>query len=71
MVNSTPKSFPEVDVILLSWNRTEMTIETIESLLEQQQVDLKIWIVDQGSEPDRKSTRRTPVTDQSRMPSSA
>ena len=52
MVNSTPKSFPEVDVILLSWNRTEMTIETIESLLEQQQVDLKIWIVDQGSEPD-------------------
>ena len=46
------KSLPTVDVILLSWNRTEMTIETIESLLEQKGVDLKIWIVDQGSTPD-------------------
>ncbi len=48
-INST---LPTVDVILLSWNRTEMTIETIDSLLEQQGIDLKIWIVDQGSTPD-------------------
>lgn len=28
-----------------------MTIETIENLVEQQGINLKIWIVDQGSEP--------------------
>ncbi len=43
---------PDVDVILLSWNRSKMTLETVHNLLEQQGVNLKIWIVDQGSRPD-------------------
>jgi GT2 family glycosyltransferase len=43
-------SLPEIDVVLLSWNRSQMTIETIKSILEQQGVNPKIWIVDQGSE---------------------
>jgi GT2 family glycosyltransferase len=42
----------DVDVILLSWNRSQMTSETVQSLLEQEGVNLKIWIVDQGSRPE-------------------
>lgn len=43
---------PTVDVILLSWNRAEMTLETVFNLLEQTGVNLEIWIVDQGSRPE-------------------
>jgi GT2 family glycosyltransferase len=43
------KSLPEIDVILLSWNRSQMTLETVKSILEQEGVNTKIWIVDQGS----------------------
>ena len=52
MSSNSVQALPTVDVVLLSWNRIGMTIETIENLLEQQGIDLKIWIVDQGSEPD-------------------
>ncbi|HVJ55899.1 MAG TPA: glycosyltransferase [Aliidongia sp.] len=44
---------PAVDVILLSWNRVEDTIAAIESCLEQQGVTRRIFIVDQGSEPEQ------------------
>jgi len=43
---------PCIDVILLSWNRVSMTIETVQNLLEQQGIDLRIWIVDQGSKTE-------------------
>ncbi len=45
-------SQPEIDVVLLSWNRAEMTLATLENLLAQQAVALNIWVVDQGSRPE-------------------
>ncbi len=39
----------EVDVIILSWNRLEETIEAITSALEQEGVSKAVWVVDQGS----------------------
>ena len=51
MATDEHQSLPPVDVVLLSWNRVEMTIETIENLVNQQGINLKVWIVDQGSEP--------------------
>lgn len=46
------QTLPEIDVVLLSWNRCRLTIETIESVLEQEGVVANIWIVDQGSRAD-------------------
>ena len=43
---------PAIDVIILSWNRVQMTLDTVENILAQQQVSPHIWIIDQGSEPD-------------------
>ncbi|PSR19088.1 hypothetical protein C8255_04040 [filamentous cyanobacterium CCP3] len=43
---------PVIDVVLLSWNRCELTIETVKSVLEQEDVITQIWIVDQGSRAD-------------------
>lgn len=43
---------PEIDVVLLSWNRCQLTVETIKSILEQEGVVAQIWIVDQGSRAD-------------------
>ena len=39
----------EIDVILLSWNRAAMTIETIRSVADQEGVSPVIWVVDQNS----------------------
>ena len=41
-----------VDVVVLSWNRLDTTLETIANIETQQDVAAKIWIVDQGSEAD-------------------
>lgn len=43
-------AFPNVDVVILSWNRIDMTIETIENVLAQKGVEISIYIVDQGSD---------------------
>ena len=45
-------SLPQVDVIILSWNRTADTLAAIASAAEQQEVDHRILVVDQGSEPE-------------------
>ncbi len=42
---------PAADVVLLSWNRVGDTLDCIASLQAQQGVELRIWIVDQGSTP--------------------
>ena len=42
---------PQVDVIILSWNRVEDTMAAILSASEQTGVEKRILIVDQGSEP--------------------
>ena len=44
-------SLPKVDVIILSWNRVEDTLAAIASAAAQRDVELKILVVDQGSEP--------------------
>lgn len=41
---------PPVDVVILSWNRLHLTLQSIDSVLRQVEVDPRIWIVDQGSE---------------------
>jgi GT2 family glycosyltransferase len=43
---------PQVDVIILSWNRVEDTIAAIASAAEQVGVEQHILIVDQGSQPE-------------------
>jgi GT2 family glycosyltransferase len=51
---------PSVDVVLLSWNRAQLTLETVTNLLEQQRIQVEIWVVDQGSkEEDLKLLRET------------
>lgn len=42
-------NLPIVDVIILSWNRTEATLEAINSVLQQRGVIPRIYVVDQGS----------------------
>ena len=41
-----------VDVIILSWNRVDDTLAAINSAASQKGVDVRILIVDQGSEPE-------------------
>lgn len=40
---------PEIDVIILSWNRIDDTILAIESALHQEGVDVRVQVVDQGT----------------------
>jgi GT2 family glycosyltransferase len=40
---------PEIDIIILSMDRSDDTIAAIESALAQRRVHQKIWVVDQGS----------------------
>jgi GT2 family glycosyltransferase len=42
----------KLDVVILSWNRTELTLETVESIQNQAGVRPIFWIIDQGSEPE-------------------
>lgn len=39
----------DVDIVILSLNRTDLTIETIQNVLKQQNVSFKVWVIDQGS----------------------
>ena len=41
----------EVDVVILSLNRKDSILQTIENVLSQLGISQRIWIVDQGSEP--------------------
>lgn len=41
---------PEIDVIVLSWNRAESTIDTVKNILDQINVKVNIWLIDQGSD---------------------
>lgn len=44
-------ALPKVDVVVLSWNRIDETVDAIESALAQKGVELNVHIVDQGSTP--------------------
>jgi len=41
-----------VDVVVLSWNRAAATCAAIGSALAQEDVDVRVWVVDQGSTPE-------------------
>jgi GT2 family glycosyltransferase len=41
-----------VDVVILSLNRATDTLECIQSVLDQDHQDVRLWVVDQGSQPD-------------------
>ncbi len=43
-------NLPEADVVILSWNRSDSTIETIINIIEQYNIKLNIWLIDQGSD---------------------
>lgn len=43
---------PTVDITILSWDRIDDTLDAIDSALTQQGIELKIIVVDQGSQPD-------------------
>ena len=43
---------PTVDIIILSWDRTDETIAAIDSALSQREIDHQVIVVDQGSKPD-------------------
>jgi cellulose synthase (UDP-forming) len=51
VLRAGPPARPEVDVVVLSWNRVDATCQTIASALEQRDVEPTVWVVDQGSEP--------------------
>ncbi len=57
----------DVDVIILSWNRTPETIEAIESALAQENVNQRVLVLDQGSEPDNLERLRSVVARDSRV----
>lgn len=40
---------PVVDIVVLAWNRMASTIETVLSVVEQEGVIPRIWLIDQGS----------------------
>lgn len=44
---------PEVDVVILSWNRGEDTVEALRSVVAQEKVDVRVQVVDQGSSPEQ------------------
>lgn len=41
---------PIVDIVILSWNRLEHTLQAMESAMDQVDAEPRIWIVDQGSD---------------------
>lgn len=52
MTTPNENALPSVDVIILSWNRTEPTLEAIDSALAQQNVTINVYVFDQGSNED-------------------
>lgn len=43
---------PRVDITILSWDRIRETIDAIDSALNQQSINSKIIVIDQGSQPE-------------------
>lgn len=50
--NWADSNLADIDVIILSWDRTPETIEAIESALAQENVNQRVLILDQGSKPE-------------------
>jgi GT2 family glycosyltransferase len=48
-------NLPDVDVVILSLNRAELTVACVESVLEQENITPHLFIIDQGSEESQLS----------------
>jgi GT2 family glycosyltransferase len=48
--NETATQTAHLDVVILSWQRAEMTLATITNILGQEEVAVDIYVVDQGSD---------------------
>ena len=46
------KPMPKVDAVILVLDRAELTLETLENILDQRGVEAAVWLVDQGSRPE-------------------
>ena len=42
----------QVDIVVLSWNRVDNTIATLENILSQEDVNILVWVIDQGSDEE-------------------
>jgi GT2 family glycosyltransferase len=62
-----PPEQPRVDVVILSWNRTADTLKAIDSALAQQDVDVRVYLADQGSSPEHLSQMRGVAAAQPRV----
>jgi len=49
---------PGIDVVILSWNRLDQSLATIQNIRAQESVNPTIWVVDQGSDPECVETLR-------------
>ena len=58
---------PTVDVVVLSWNRIDMTVDAIESALAQEGVDLTVTVLDQGSDADQLERLRAHLAGRDRV----
>lgn len=56
---------PEVDIIILSLDRSDDTIAAIDSALEQTGISQRVWVVDQGSGADTIERLKRHVVDKS------
>jgi GT2 family glycosyltransferase len=56
-----------VDIVILSWNRVESTIQTIENILSQTIKAKQIWVIDQGSSDECIHTLQTFITANSQI----
>lgn len=63
MVTQDNTALPTVDVIILSWNRADTTLEAIDSALAQKDVAVTIYVFDQGSEEDQLTALRERAAD--------
>ncbi len=43
---------PTLDVVILSWNRRDLILETIANVQQQRDVHATIWVIDQGSDEE-------------------
>ncbi len=58
---------PRVDIIILSWNRTDETIEAVRSALSQEKVDQTVIVVDQGSDVENLARLRALAAEDGRV----
>jgi GT2 family glycosyltransferase len=53
--NTVNENSLSIDVVILTQDREQETIDAINSVLKQKEIDAVVWVVDQGSEPSVKA----------------